>query len=55
LKTIPYLRALPILATWTDIEIVTSEELEFAFHGGATLDAAIDAAVIRSRDFWPKK
>lgn len=55
LETIPYLRALPIMATWTDIELVTSEELEFAFHGGATLDAAIDAAVIRSRDFWSKK
>lgn len=55
LDTIPYIRAVPIMETWVDIETVTSEELENAFHGGATLDAAIDAAVIRSRDFWPKK
>lgn len=55
LDTIPYIRAVPIMETWVDIETVTSEELENAFHGGATLDAAIDAAVIRSREFWPKK
>lgn len=55
LDTIPFIRAVPLMETWVDIESVTSEELEFAFHGGATLDAAIDAAVIRSRDFWPPK
>lgn len=55
LEMIPDIRAVPVLENWADIEIALSEELEFAFHGGATLDAAIDAAVIRSRGFWPKK
>ncbi len=52
IDTIPYIRAVPVMDTWVDIEVAISEELERAFHGDATLDATIDAAVVRTREFW---
>jgi multiple sugar transport system substrate-binding protein len=52
IDTIPYIRAVPVMDTWVDIEILVSEELEHAFHGESTLDATIDAAVVRTREFW---
>ncbi len=55
LDTIPYVRAVPVMTTWVDIESAMSEEFELAFHGDATLDAAIDGALVRTLDFFPKK
>lgn len=52
IDTIPSIRAVPVMELWVDIEVTVSEELERAFHGDATLDAAIDAAVERTREFW---
>lgn len=52
IDTIPYIRAVPVMDTWVDIEVTVSEELERAFHGDSTLDATIDAAVVRTREFW---
>ncbi|HRW10187.1 MAG TPA: extracellular solute-binding protein, partial [Caldilineaceae bacterium] len=52
IDTIPYIRAVPVMDTWVDIEVTVSEELEHAFHGDSTLDATIDAAVVRTREFW---
>jgi len=53
IDTIPSIRAVPVMDTWVDIEVTVSEELEHAFHGESTLDAAIDAAKTRTREFWP--
>lgn len=53
LDTIPDLRAVPIMDTWVDIEVAVSRELELAFHGDSTLDASIDAAVVRTLEFFP--
>lgn len=52
LDTIPYIRAVPIMDTWVDIEATMSEEFERAFHGDSTLDASIDAAVVRTLEFF---
>ena len=52
LDTIPYIRAVPIMDSWVDIEVAVSRELETAFHGDSTLDASIDAAVVRTLEFF---
>ncbi len=52
LDTIPYIRAVPVMDTWVDIEFLVSEELERAFHGDSTLDASIDASVVRTLEFF---
>lgn len=52
LDSLTYIRRLPIMPTWTEIEAGISRELELAFHGDSTLDAAIDAAYIRTREFF---
>lgn len=53
LDSLAYIRRLPIMPTWPDIEAGISRELELAFHADSTLDAAIDAAYIRTREFFP--
>jgi multiple sugar transport system substrate-binding protein len=52
IDTIPYIRAVPVTASWVDIEATVSEEFERAFHGDSTLDASIDAAVVRTLEFF---
>lgn len=52
IDTIPYIRAVPVTANWVDIEATVSEEFERAFHGDSTLDASIDAAVVRTLEFF---
>ncbi len=41
LSTLPVIRGVPVMPTWVDIEELTSEELEHAFYGDQTVDAAI--------------
>ena len=53
LAVIPVIRSLPKLATWLDVEGVIDAELEQAFYGQITLDAAIRAATERSAEFFP--
>jgi len=52
-EALRYTRRLPLMPTWPDIEAGIGRELELAFHGDSTLDAAIDAAYIRTREFFP--
>jgi hypothetical protein len=40
------------MPTWPEIEAGINRELELAFHGDSILDAAIDAAYIRTREFF---
>lgn len=53
IEALTYMRRLPLMPTWPDIEAGIGRELELAFHGDSTLDAAIDAAYIRTREFFP--
>lgn len=52
LDSIPYLRSVPVIANWVDIETAMSIEFELAFHGDSTLDAAIDGAIVRTLEFF---
>ncbi|WP_018465712.1 ABC transporter substrate-binding protein [Calidithermus timidus] len=55
LDTIPYIRAVPVMETWADIETLVSEDLERAFHGDVTLEEAIKAATARTQRFFPSR
>lgn len=52
LDALAYVRRLPLMPTWPEIEAGINRELELAFHGDSILDAAIDAAYIRTREFF---
>ena len=52
LDALAYIRRLPLMPTWPEIEAGINRELELAFHGDSILDAAIDAAYIRTREFF---
>lgn len=52
IDAIPYVRAVPIMATWVDIEDLAGEELTRAFYGEATLDEAISTVEERARPFF---
>ncbi|WP_027893566.1 ABC transporter substrate-binding protein [Calidithermus chliarophilus] len=54
LDTIPYIRAVPLMETWADIETLVSEDLERAFHGDVSLEEAIRTATNRTQRFFPK-
>lgn len=53
LDTIPYLRMLPRLVHWSDIEDITGDELERAFYGQAKLAEVIKAAGLRTEEYFP--
>jgi multiple sugar transport system substrate-binding protein len=52
LDGIPFIRTVPIMETWVDIEDLAAEELKRAFYGQATVDEAIAAATARARPFF---
>jgi multiple sugar transport system substrate-binding protein len=52
LSTIPDLRAVPVRATWVDVEELAGHELERAFYGQATVDEAISSMIARTRPFF---
>lgn len=52
LDAIPTIRALPLTKTWGDIETAINREMEAAFRGASTLDAAIDGAVGRTLQYF---
>lgn len=52
LDVIPYIRGVPVMETWVDIEETVGEELARAFYGEATLDEALEAAHTRTREFF---
>lgn len=54
LSEIPYIRGVPIMETWVDIEETTTDEFERAFYGDATVDEVIKTAIERTLEFFPK-
>ena len=52
LTTIPQLRAVPLMATWVDVEEIAGHELERAFYGQASLDEAIESMLARTRPYF---
>lgn len=49
---ITHIRAVPVTATWVDIESVVGEEIERAFYGRATVAEAIAAAEARTGEYF---
>jgi multiple sugar transport system substrate-binding protein len=54
LEVIPYIRAVPVMETWPEIEALVSEDIERAYHGDTTLEKAIQTATERTRRLFTK-
>jgi multiple sugar transport system substrate-binding protein len=52
LRVIPYLRPMPVLANWADVEEFASEEIERAFYGNATVAEAVQTAIARTDEYF---
>jgi multiple sugar transport system substrate-binding protein len=52
LEVIPYLRAVPVLPHWAEVEDIASDELERAFYGHATVPEAVRTAVQRTEEYF---
>lgn len=52
LDTIPFIRGVPVMETWVDIESIVGEELERAFYGDVTVEEAIQTAIERTASFF---
>ena len=52
LDVIPYIRGVPVIESWVDIEDTVGKEIERAFYGEATADEAIEAANERTAEFF---
>ncbi len=53
LDVIPYIRGVPVMETWVDIEQLTADELARAFYGQASVDEVIRTATERAQPFFP--
>ncbi len=52
LTTIKNLRAVPVVENWADIEEITSDEIERAFYGHATVAEIAQAAMLRTEEYF---
>jgi multiple sugar transport system substrate-binding protein len=52
LDTLPVMRGVPILRNWVDIEDLASAEIERAYYGYANVDEAIQAALVRTKEYF---
>jgi multiple sugar transport system substrate-binding protein len=53
LDTIPYLRMLPRVANWPDIEEIANDEIKRAFYGQADVTESVQAAIRRTEEYFP--
>lgn len=52
LDTVPYIRYVPIMPTWVDIETKVGEDLENVFYGHTTIDEFLDSAKQRTAGYF---
>ena len=52
LDVIHYIRSVPVISTWPDIEDLAGKEIERAFYGEVTVDQAIDAARAATAEYF---
>jgi multiple sugar transport system substrate-binding protein len=52
LDVIPYIRGVPVMETWVDIEELTADELVRAFYGQASVDEVIRTAIERAQPYF---
>ncbi len=54
LDGIAYMRAVPVMETWVDIESTVGKELERGVYGEATVDEVVEAATRRTLKYFPQ-
>ena len=52
LDVIPYIRAVPVMASWVDIESTVGEELERAYYGQIDVDEFVAVATERTQKYF---
>ena len=52
LSELPYIRALPLLPNWADIEEIAGEELMRAYYGQTTVEDAMLTAMNRTAIYF---
>jgi multiple sugar transport system substrate-binding protein len=52
LNTFPYIRAVPVMATWVDIENIVGKELQQAFYGNISVEQAIENANTLTQEYF---
>lgn len=52
LDVIPYIRGVPVMETWVDIEELTADELTRAFYGQAGVDEVIRTTIERAQPYF---
>lgn len=52
LDTVPTLQMVPVISTWQEIEIVSSEEIERAVYGEITVEEAAALAFMRTEEYF---
>jgi multiple sugar transport system substrate-binding protein len=52
LDVIPYIRGVPVMETWVDIEELTADELTRAFYGQASVDEVIRTTIERAQPYF---
>jgi multiple sugar transport system substrate-binding protein len=55
LDGIAFIRAVPVMETWVDIEDMVAEELKRAYYGQASVDDVIETAITRTRPFFTRR
>ena len=54
LTEVPFIRAVPVMEGWVDVEELAGEELERAFYGRARLDEVIATTIQRAAPFFKR-
>jgi multiple sugar transport system substrate-binding protein len=52
LSEVPFIRAVPVVETWVDVEDLTGDELARAYYGNAGVDEVITTAIRRAAAFF---
>ena len=52
IDVVPYLRRVPVISTWEEVEGVASDELERAFYGDISVDEAARLMVQRTEEYF---
>ena len=48
----PYIRRVPVMTTWVEVEDVINQEIRRAFYGDASVDEAILAATVQTQEYF---
>ena len=52
LDSIPFIRGVPVMENWVDVESIVGEELENAFYGKTSVDDVIVNSLTRTKEYF---